>query len=788
MGPFSFLNGASLFALAAAALPILIHLFSRRKLREVPFSHLRFLDEITKRKVRRMRLRQWLLLALRTLAVALLALALSRPVWHGGGSARHRGSSTVAILLDDSFSMEARLDPRALVPADLAAAGVQAATRFAEARQRAREVIDLLSEGDRAVLIFTAAPLRVPYESTVRDPSLLREEVQRTPTRPSRADLAGALERVYPILAAAKTLNREVFVISDFQRNQAEEILHGHGAKAQEAGGGPEGGESPQTGAGSAAEQSRVAGAGRGVLPVPEGTRVYLLPVTASGTSNVAVTGALYESDPAGPGGRLTVRLRNPGPEPLSEGSLQTLAGDGSGRVLAEGYATVEAGAAAQTVLTVSQTPADGRLVVRSAPDLLERDDARYIVTRATSRFRVLIVTGGALTDPQVRDEARFAVLALDPWRGARLLEGGAAPSPWDSTAGGPGSGEEAALFDVATVSETDLGLNGSIDADAVLLLNVGRLSASAVDLLERFQKDGGGILIALGDRVDPRMYNTQILPRLAGLRLEDVEGEPGSEAYFSLRSGVVGHPIFEGFPVAPGGALTRARFQRLVRVRLGPASRVLAEFRSDRPALVEEPGMLLFAASLDRRWSDFPTSASFLPFLHRSLLYLILGGRAGRQDLLVGDPLVWPLSRDAGREVPRALGPNGIELPLEIAQTERGPVLRSGPVPEPGFYTLVTEGGLAVAPGLLRGAAEEAGEPTRAVNVDTRESDLAPMTDDQVERLFGGDAVRLTPGEDIARHVQETRYGRELWKHCLALAFLLLVAESLLARGRGIS
>lgn len=757
MGPFSFLNGAFLFALAAAALPVLIHLFSRRKVREVPFSHLRFLDEITKRKVRRMRLRQWLLLALRTLAVALLALALSRPVWHGVGSARHRGSSTVAILLDDSFSMEAQLDPQALVPADLTAAGVARPTRFAAARQRVREVIDLLEEGDRAVLIFTAAPLRVPYESTVRDPALLLEEVQRATTRPTRSDLAGALERVYPILAGAKTLNREIFVLSDFQRNQADAWLRAAEAPAVAA---------PGDTAGD-----------RSAFPIPAGTHVYLLPVGAGGGANLAVGGALYEGDPSGAGGRVTVRLQNPGEEPMAETGVQAVAGDGSGTVLGESYVSVAPGATAQSAIAIASVPADGRLIVRSAPDVLERDDERYLVTSASSRFRVRIVLGGGLDDPAVRDEVRFAVLALDPWRGGAWLAGGAG----GSDAGDAGGEAEAPLFEVSLVSETDFGLDDDLTADAVLLLNVGRLSPSAVDLLERFRKDGGAILIALGDRTDPRMYNTQILPRLAGLRLEDVEGETGGESYFTLRPAVAGHPIFEGFPVAPGGALTRAQFQRLVRVRLGPASRVLAEFGSDRPALVEEPGLLLFASSLDRRWSDFPTSASFLPFLHRALLYLVAGSRAGRAELRVGDPLLWPLSADAVRPGLRALGPRGIELPLEIAQTDRGPVLRSAPTPEPGFYTLAAETGVPLAgPG---------GAPaTQAVNVDVQESDLAPMTADQGERLFGHRAVRLAPDVEIARHVEATRYGRELWKLCLALAFVLLVAESLIARGREVA
>ncbi len=100
----SWLHQIFLAGIAAAALPILIHLFSRRRAREVPFPSLEYLREISRQKVRRMRLRQWLLLALRVAIVALFAMAMGRPVLRGSGGVATRGSSTVVILLDNSYS------------------------------------------------------------------------------------------------------------------------------------------------------------------------------------------------------------------------------------------------------------------------------------------------------------------------------------------------------------------------------------------------------------------------------------------------------------------------------------------------------------------------------------------------------------------------------------------------------------------------------------------------------------------------------------------------------------
>jgi hypothetical protein len=769
MGPFSFLNGAFLVALAAAILPILIHLFSRRRVQEMPFSQLRFLDEITRRKIRRMRLRQWLLLAMRTLAIALIALALSRPVWHGPGANRQRGSSAVAILIDDSFSMEARLDAGTLLPIETATTTMSFPTRFEQARQRALQLVDLLGEGDQAILVFAASPPRVPYESTVRDPALLREEILRAVPRATRADLVGALERVGPALRSARTLNRELFVVSDFQQVDARELLRRFGADAQAAATPPATADSTRRAAGA---DDGKAGASRALLTLPDQTRLYLLPVQAPAEPNLALIWGFYEPFPGEAGGRLTVRARNHSEQAVADGVLQVLAGDGT--ILAEGMIGIEPNSVGQAVISVPATPADGELVVQAPPDLLERDNRHFVGTAATTRFKLLIVTGGSRNDPQVLEELTYPVLALDPFGGAALLEPDAGTEA--NRAAGEAQRDAQAqgvqLFEVESVPEADLGLRPDLDVDAVILLNIGRLSTAAAEMLERYHAGGGNVMIVLGDRADARIYNTQILPRLGGLRLENVVGDLAGESWFSLLPATGDHEIFAGFPVAPGEALTGARFRRFVDVRLGAQSRVLGEFSGGHPALIEEPGLLVFASSLDMRWSDFPTSASYLPFLHRALLQIILQGRIGRQEPRVGEALVFPVPPEIARETLQCAGPDGIDIAAELVQSERGATLRTVPVEQPGFYRIHT----GSADGTLR---------TFAVNVDARESDLTAMTPAEGTLIFGDQAVTIPAGEELSRQVLETRYGRELWRHCLALAFLLLVAESLVARGR---
>ena len=61
----------------AASVPIVIHLLNRRRFRIVPWAAMRFLLAAQKKNTRRMRLEQLLLLAVRTLLVLLLVLAMA---------------------------------------------------------------------------------------------------------------------------------------------------------------------------------------------------------------------------------------------------------------------------------------------------------------------------------------------------------------------------------------------------------------------------------------------------------------------------------------------------------------------------------------------------------------------------------------------------------------------------------------------------------------------------------------------------------------------------------------
>lgn len=104
----NFLNPFFLFGLIAVAIPIVIHLINLRRPQKISFSTLSFFNELRKSTIRRIRIKQYVLMALRALALLFLALALARPFLPPTltGSVSSGKPKVVAILIDNSASME----------------------------------------------------------------------------------------------------------------------------------------------------------------------------------------------------------------------------------------------------------------------------------------------------------------------------------------------------------------------------------------------------------------------------------------------------------------------------------------------------------------------------------------------------------------------------------------------------------------------------------------------------------------------------------------------------------
>jgi Aerotolerance regulator N-terminal len=198
----TFLQPIILWGLPLILLPILIHLFNRLRHRPMPWAAMMFLRSATRKSTRYARLRQFLVLLFRVLAVLALILAVSRPLaggWMGWMAAG--APDTILVLLDRSASMEAH---------DLG--------RQTSKRQEAVELIAKTAAGlgasSKVVLIDSAT--RAPQ--AVDPVSALAEFPQSGPTE-TGADLPAQLQAALDWITQNKPGSAEIWIASDLQRS-----------------------------------------------------------------------------------------------------------------------------------------------------------------------------------------------------------------------------------------------------------------------------------------------------------------------------------------------------------------------------------------------------------------------------------------------------------------------------------------------------------------------------------------------------------------------------------------
>ncbi len=207
--PISFINPAFLFGGLAAALPVIIHFLSRKKVQKQKFSDLRFLDEVQARQARSLGIRRWLLLLLRVLAILAIAVAISGPRW-GGLAAGAAGSRSLIFIIDNSASMSTQQDGGTRFETALADCSVMMRTLPAEAS------VQVIVAGSRTYSLFGDwLPAGTGVVSGL------------TGIRPSDGafDLAAVIQETSTLVARAPSQPVDVVLISDFQLNPLPDDL-----------------------------------------------------------------------------------------------------------------------------------------------------------------------------------------------------------------------------------------------------------------------------------------------------------------------------------------------------------------------------------------------------------------------------------------------------------------------------------------------------------------------------------------------------------------------------------
>ena len=201
---WSFINPAFLFALGAAAIPLLLHLLQKKRKIQMPFSTVRFLKLAQRRSASRVRLENILLWLLRTAILVLLALAFAMPVLRTSsfGSFLGEAQRDVAIVWDVSYSMTYE----------------SGRTRvWDDARSAATGIINSLRKGDRVCIFLAGDDVTPLLAQPTSDLDLARTLVKAQEPRLTSSRLKPAITAALAALKEAGTREHELFVITDGQ-------------------------------------------------------------------------------------------------------------------------------------------------------------------------------------------------------------------------------------------------------------------------------------------------------------------------------------------------------------------------------------------------------------------------------------------------------------------------------------------------------------------------------------------------------------------------------------------
>lgn len=194
-----FLYPEFLIALTAIAIPIIIHLFNFRKFKKVYYSDITLLKELKLETKSRARLKHWLILLCRILAVAFLVLAFAQPYVPIDNQELKAGSKVISIYVDNSFSTDARGTNGYILQYE---------------KERALNIVEGSEASDRFQLVTNDFEGHLQRLYSKEEMLQLIEDVELSPVT---RNISEVVLRQRDILNTSDSPNKQSYLLSDFQ-------------------------------------------------------------------------------------------------------------------------------------------------------------------------------------------------------------------------------------------------------------------------------------------------------------------------------------------------------------------------------------------------------------------------------------------------------------------------------------------------------------------------------------------------------------------------------------------
>lgn len=641
----TFLNGALLAGLLAVAIPLVIHLFHKSRFKTIQWGAMHLLEAVIRQNQRRIRIEQWILLAIRCAIPVLLALVMARPLWKGASKLLGDAKTSTVVLLDNSYSMDA------------SRAGT---SNWALARDEAVRVVSEIKNGSEVAVITMSEGGAGLLDSPTYDTGRLIQALNKSDAGYGAATVPDALTVAASTLEGMHETVRQVVVLTDFQRQSflaQEDTLLGQKIDALK---------------------------NQAVPP-----SITFFDIGQEIKENVAVESLEFSKLMVGVGQRVQVRgnLRNFG-ETAWPDLRVTFRVDGKDKGAAQ--IKLGPGEKGQVLFTHAfETPGSHVVEVTADGDALKADNSYFASIPVRDKLPVILVNGDPNPEP-LKGETDFAEIALQPYASGRVeLADLIKPRVINADALNAQALNDAAVVILANVRRLNddqlRAVEDFVKAGGGLMVFPG----SKIDVnwyQSAMVKDGQGLLpLAFSQLAGDAKENAPTVG-IVSQRFEN----PALELFNDPRNGSLGDGAIRlWYKMKESSASLTAE-----------APETLARLDSGDPFLVEkkfgEGKVIACATALDADWSNLPMRPSYLPWLQRLTVYLASTIFPARNIEVGKQVAAFTSAAEVDKEATLTKPSGEVEKAKVVKRGTRG-VVEFTRTQRPGLYTLQLPSGAPI-------------------------------------------------------------------------------------------
>lgn len=592
-------------------------------------------------------------------------------------------------------------------------------------------MLEAQPKGSDAQVILAGGNARRLLDQSTSTLDVIPKKLAETANQAGPVKINDALQTAAASLSKATSGSRELAIVSDFQASDWQSAADGAALPALDA-----------------------------LLKQEPKPQVTFYRLASDLTENLSIASAdlsalvVAQEQPIG----IRVRIQNHGKRQWQDVAVH-LEADGT-RLRTSRVSLATEGEAVIGFTHAFNQVGDHSLAVRLEGDSFPDDNAFYSVVQVRNQLNVLLVDGSPSTEP-LEGATDFLELALTPYQSA-----------------------SASLKDLIRTTKIEAKKLRETDfkgKEVVILADVDRVQGSRYNELEKFVKAGGGLIVFAGPHCDLDWYNRDFFRKGEGLLPASIKGmQRATSASMPARiqQQRLTHPSVIYFNDSRGGRLQDAEFQSWFELDLSgnPLAKPILQLDRGSPLIVEKAygqgRILLASTTADAEWSNLPLQPFYVPLMQRLVTYLATQSTISAWDQ-VGAPLriIFP-KEQVGIEY-TLTDPTGQSQVIKVKPEGDKSLLESKPISTPGIYKLT----------------QNTSTKLLAYNLDPAESNLAPLSSDQIKALADRHQAAFVDSFDGWQKLDRTRrHGSELWQPflmaLLALLFFEVLLQQRIARG----